>query len=922
MRRLFLLLCFVFPHHAFSNIPEGFEELFVLKETDILITFNDSSTVVPGSIGLGKVTVKKTDETLNKVKSMLHEEYVNAAAVENIVSQLVSGVEDSVHCVGRRDECVMNEEGLQSVQFVVVNEQNRLTIHIPEEYLGAANNKNRYIHEERGENALIMHHDLSISTNAYYKNELTLGMFGGYLHSSISATTDDENEYDSHVYFDELNANYLFESYRLKAGFNSENTSRVWNATNILDIGEKLSVVEISAGTTSELEYKSRKMEPRIYFSIAQSGRLYVTREDGTPILERNVSPGQHYVSYSELPNGISTLRFEVRAGEKTLYEQVHKVYNKANSRLEPGEWDYFVSAGKLINQKLVQRDEVNNYLGEYQNDNFVEFRLASQVGEDITLGLGVLNTPESYLGRVALNYNPYNKISFNILYGLFDDESRYWQSDVRLGDLTLSTSRLDERSRENWDKREKVTFGNYLLGYGSERELSANYGTELGAGRMYISYSKVRNESVKSTVFKNIDEVFNVSEFVNIGYTFGSFYNSTVDISGSYHENEDVNGFLYDNWSLSASVSIPIGSSGYITSGIDSNDGNQSYNASVGNSYSISENSSLSAEFGTSQSQEMNSYYASLSGNYDNDKFNSNVFLYSDGDSNSISGSLSGSTIVTKNNVYQTNEKADSYLIVENKALSEGNVRLEDEQLGDFFSIVNVKKNGSHEGRVVLDSDIELYPLDSYREYAVNLDEEASDYYNIGSPSVEASSYPGSLLNLDVDMREVKTYISVFNDIEGNPVNTMQCNGQGCIDVEEVTEGVFKFRISAGLPFELRTSSQRCLIPPPHLFSTYNLGENFCMPGFEEEGELRLSRGENGIYYYVGEYDDNEFIAGYESSLSNEPIKFIKKSVGERIFLFVESSEQLTMKQKQVIESLSQYALEETINRPMFVSR
>lgn len=921
-----LLLLFSCISHA-NSVPEGFEELFSVRETDILISLGDSSVIVPGYIGLDSVNVIDSEQVEDEISSLLSQEYVKENIANDIISNLISGVTDSKHCRGRRDECLLSEEGLKEVQFVIVNEQSLLTIHVPDAHLSTVQKSQQYIGDDHGSNALIMHHDLSVNTSAgsdaYYQNESMLGMLGGYLHSSINVTTNDDNEHDSHVYVDEINGNYLFDSYRVKAGFSSSNVSRVWNSTDILDIGEDISVVDISAGTTQELEYETRDMAPRIYFSVAKSGRLFVTREDGTPILERNISPGQHYVSYNELPRGISTLKFEVRAGESVIYEQTHKVYNKSSTALEPGEWDFFVSAGSLVDQKLVQEDAVDDYLGEYQHDAFAEFRLANQITEDLTLAIGVLNTPESYLGRAAFSYNPNNKFSINALYGVFDDQSTYWQTDLRLSQLTLSASHFDERSREDPKNREDVSFANYLMGYGSNTELSANYGFEIGIGRAYLGYSKLKNEAVRSVVFENINEVFDDSESLNVGYTFRSYYNSTIDISGSYYDNEDANGIMNDDWSVSASITVPIGSSSYVNAGVDSYEGDLNYNASIGNSYTLSENSTLSVEAGTSQSKEIDTYYGSLSGYHENDKLSGNAFVYHDKESTSISASISSSTIVTENDVFQTKEKADSYLVIENIALSDGNVSLEEKNKSEFLSVANIRKNNAHEGRLTLNSDVNLYALDSYKEYKVNLDEGASDYFNIGDSNAEASSYPGTLLNLDVDMREVKTYISVFNDIEGNPVNSMQCEGRGCIDVEEITEGVFKFRISAGLPFELRTSSQRCLIPPPHLFSTYNLGENFCMPGFDESGDLRLTQGDNGLYYYyVGEYEDSNLIQDYEASLNDSSLTFIKKSVGERIFLFVESPEQLAMNQKEAIESLSQYALEETISRPMYVSR
>lgn len=298
-----------------------------------------------------------------------------------------------------------------------------------------------------------------------------------------------------------------------------------------------------------------------------------------------------------------------------------------------------------------------------------------------------------------------------------------------------------------------------------------------------------------------------------------------------------------------------------------------------------------------------------------------SNAFAYIDENSINVNANLSSSTIITSERVFQTREQAESYLVIEN----ENNVgsasidALDDE----FLTIATLKGNDSYAGRVEIDEDQVIYPLDSYKEYQILVDDTASDFHNLGDTNVQASSYPGTTINMDVDMREVRSYISVFNDIEGNPIDSIECKGRGCVSVEELTEGVFKFRISTGLPFELRTSLQRCLIPSPDTFYTQNLGHNFCMPTFEEDGELRLTQGDSGhYYYYVGEFEDMEMIENYEGSIKDSSLTFIKQTVGKRIFLFVESEELLALNQQQAIESLSQYALEESLDRPMFVSR
>lgn len=912
-----------------AQVPEGFEELFEQEYAEIKITVNDTGVIsIPGLIGLGAAELTIDAESESYLRKFFGRQYVKQDTIETIIANLSAGVSDTAYCRGRRASCQLSEVALTEPQYVVVNERHAIRIFVPDSLMTSKQESARFIDDKPGDNSLIMHHSLSAHSNfdassdLYYQNKMFAGLFGGYIHSDLNVTTTDENSREQTIYFDEVAFHHLQGSHHIKAGFTSQNNSRVWNSTNILDAGEDMSVYELAAGTTQELKFESSKHQPRIHFSVSQAGRLSVLREDGSPVLERNVSAGQHHVSYDELPSGISTLRFLVKAGDNVLYDEVHKIYNSADASLDTGEWSYFVSAGALRNQEVITDDEYKSRVDDYQFKTFVDARIATKLNPDITFGLGVLNTPDDYFARAAIAYQPTNNFALDVLYGEFEDETYYLQAGMSIYDLHVTSSRFNDST----NKPGQMDFANYLFGYGSARELSASYGRTVGDGRAYVSYSRFVSESVDSIIADSESETFHRYDTLTAGYTFSSWYNSTIDLQASMSENEDDIGHITDNWSVGVNISLPLSTSAYSSFSATTTGDIQYYSASLGNSYELSENASIGVEIGTNQTTDIpsgdaESYHGSISGYYDNEYVSSNAFAYIDENSINVNANLSSSTIITSERVFQTREQAESYLVIEN----ENNVgsasidALDDE----FLTIATLKGNDSYAGRVEIDEDQVIYPLDSYKEYQILVDDTASDFHNLGDTNVQASSYPGTTINMDVDMREVRSYISVFNDIEGNPIDSIECKGRGCVSVEELTEGVFKFRISTGLPFELRTSLQRCLIPSPDTFYTQNLGHNFCMPTFEEDGELRLTQGDSGhYYYYVGEFEDMEMIENYEGSIKDSSLTFIKQTVGKRIFLFVESEELLALNQQQAIESLSQYALEESLDRPMFVSR
>lgn len=930
--KLVRLICLLTPSFALAGVPEGFEELFAERRNiEISVIVNDSTFLATGVMSLGRAELFLDDGKSEDLLLFLQNEYVAEDAAISILEELTQGVEDSLFCEGRRQECQISKEGSEEFQYIIIDELDSIRIHIPEKNRVTDKVQQQYIDESRGENALIMHHYLSANSSVsesnelYYINESTLGVLDGYLFSDITLATNDNNTRDSYIYFDELSGNYLSESTRTKFGFTSENNVRTWNATSILDAGEDLSIIEVASGSTNELEYESKSNQPRIYFTTPRAGRLVITRDDGTPVLEKNVSAGQQYISYDELPYGISTLKFEVKAGDDVVYEQYHKIYNINSSNLSVGEWDYFVSGGYLSEQDIGVDDIAEPYIEDYEYNAVAEARVVNMVTEDIMFGLGIINSKEDYFARTAFSYRPEDKLSINGLYGVFEDDSTYWQLNTNFFGLSVNSSQFSD----NTENIRQASFANHLFGYGDTREISANYGLAIGNGRGYLSYLNIENQSSRSIYIENIDDVNRKSEIFTAGYTFASAYKSTIDLRASYTVDTDVVGYETDDWSVGFTISVPIGDSGYTSVSMDTDKaGTTDYIASASNSYELSEEASIGVEVGGNytDSEFDNGYsvYGSLSGFYDNDKVNASGFAYIGNDSSNISASMNSSTIVTSDDVYHTSKKAESYLLVQNSGELENSatVNLEGEK-SDFLSVVNLYGNETHAGRMIIDQNELVYPLDNYKEYLVSLDESASDYHNLGERETKASSYRGTVMNLNIDMREVKSYISIFNDIEGNPISSMSCKGRGCVGVEELAEGVFKFRISAGLPFQLQANAQRCLIPSPETFSTQNLGKNFCMPTFEEEGNLRIARGEGGeYYYYVGEFSDESLIENYEASMEDKSLTFIKQEVGERIFLFVESVELLAMSQQESIESLSQYALEETLERPMFVSR
>lgn len=910
---------------VFAAVPEGFEELLTTQNTELRLFINDEDVVtVKGELGYNSFQLNS--DQMEKLNQFLQGQYLKPEAISEISNQLNEGISSSPYCQGRRDSCVITEAGRDTLQYVIASEQLAVRVMVPETLTSQSASRSTYIDNVQDHQAVILSHNLGIGGGsdidgrAYYQSQALAGMFGGFVKSDITLDSDKSNSADG-FYVDEVSYNHLNEDKRYRIGYVSDNLERNWNGTNLLNTEERISALAFEFGNTNELEFSNKQTAPRYYFSVPASGRLVIERTDGLVVLERNVKAGQNYVSYSDLPSGINTFVFKVVAGEQELYREPVKIYNTGRSSMKDGQWDYHVMFGKLYSQDVVSNALFSDERDYYQYEAFVEGRVTTQLADGFRLGLSNFNTVEDYFLKAALEYQFSESSVGNLIYGHFNDGSKYHNLSWSLYGLRIDWSKYIDGSDITSDE---MTLSNYFYQAGSSENLSLGYNHNIWDGNAYINYSFINSDI--GTTISEISHLDLYTEYKSLmlGYSFISWLNSTIDVNATHSETRDFTGAENDEWLLSLNVQVPLGLDTRASYSYARSRGQTSHRASVGHDFS-STDLSLYGETGVQHIRDdgvenITEFDVSASANYANDSMSSSAFVYANTDNTqSFNASLSSNTIITDGEWFSSNHDSDSYLIVSNN----GEVSQGIDEGGDkFASVVSLKNNGEHAERHIVDSKHVVEPLDTYREYQASVDDASSDYINKGQATSEGSSYPGSVVKLDVDMREIRSYISIFNDIEGEPVSSVECRGDGCVSVDELAEGVFKFRVSVGQPFSLRTSGQTCLIPSPEQFAHQNLGENFCMPVFQEEQGMNIAKGDNGyFYYYIGEFNDQETVQAYQEQLSSESLTLIQKKVGERNFVFIESAEPLALKVVSVLEEFQRYALENSVDKPSLVS-
>ncbi|WP_196357392.1 CS1-pili formation C-terminal domain-containing protein, partial [Vibrio campbellii] len=331
---------------------------------------------------------------------------------------------------------------------------------------------------------------------------------------------------------------------------------------------------------------------------------------------------------------------------------------------------------------------------------------------------------------------------------------------------------------------------------------------------------------------------------------------------------------------------------------------------------YNVSGSTSVQYEQNDSST---NLYDLSLSTSY-NDKYitaNGYGYFNSDGVS-SVSGFVGTNTIFTRDgSSYVTKNKASSYFISD----SESHAELEDGN--SFLAVIDSKENGGNSKVYSVSDKEKVYPLDEFNEYEFDLDTRASDFYSQGDNHKDGSSYPGTIIKLSSKLGEIKSFISTFSDIDGNAVSSVECVGLGCVSTDQLTEGVYQFRVKSDLDYRILSMENQCVIPSLSESENMNLGNNFCMPPFEEtlDGYQIAVNKDGKVYYYIGRFRDSEVISSYKDQLEASNINVITKDVNEYTYLFLKAEELLADNRKSYVDELMSYAIKDE-STPYAVNR
>ncbi|HIF9110962.1 TPA: CS1-pili formation C-terminal domain-containing protein [Photobacterium damselae] len=895
---LTMSIAVLFSSNVYS-IPNGFEDLYEEHVDKIKFAINDTDVIeLKSRYSSENVTIDKSE--IEHLKKGLENSYLNDIAKKRIILDLTNGVQSSTNCKGKRDVCVPEDD--KNISYIVVQDEKLVRVLTPISYLDKNKRKKRYISITNKNKALISHHDLSFDmydtgdSNYYYRNTSFLGLGPGFISGDfdLSKKTNDDFE------LNELAYNFLSGSTRVRFGYASDYIKQNWNATELLESNENKNVFGLTIGSTRQLEFKNKDTTQRIFFNSPANGRLTIYRND-KPILEKNISAGQNYLKLSELPQGIYNIDIKVKNGDKVVFNEKRTIFNKSKYNLNKGDLDYSVTVGNYENKEVYKNldygfsDDL-----EYKDHAMMDGKIAYKIDDGIIIGseIGILESDSFY--KFALDYQITNDLNINSAVNLFSNNSTYYQFGGEYKNLDIQISNYNDQHSIS----EAPKIDNYFYGIGDNKQLSVSYSRNIFSGNAYISYINQKNSK---------GNYFNKINLYNIGYSTPIFHDSSLAINYSSVENES-NFDTNNDWSVDVSLDIPIG--GYDSMRYSGNFDRKGNSNRIAYDHHIDLNDDIDGNIEAGVKYDNYDFTSdneiadtSLSLKQRSSYMNSSLYAYADSDGySSLSFNLDANTILNNDSVFITSDKSDSYLAISNSSnsISKNNK--------SFSSVVNVKKNNELSKHIQIDKDFKIIPIRNYKEYQISIDTDASDFYNEGDSFINSTTAPGTVINMNLNLQHTESYISIFNDLSGSPISNVKCVGDGCFDVQEIQDGVYKIRVTKGKQFKLIANNERCFIPSSDSIISNNLGTNFCMPSTEDQSGLQMAKINSKYYYYIGLYNNkNIFINTARNIYQNIDSQFVFRTVGDNTMVFLSLDNKASQQDKENINTLQSYALDDT---------
>ncbi|MCR9572197.1 TcfC E-set like domain-containing protein [Vibrio alginolyticus] len=889
-----LWICFAlsFTGNASANTyPEGFEEFFTFTNKEVNLRNLDGTFthVIPLEVKFDEIKLDPNNTaSVQKVEQYLLENSVSEDDVSVILNALMEGVSEQGLCTGNKKTCTLQPTHFQWVQNFNENELYLFVAPSVLDYSYYSEDRN-YHNPLSVQNGLINSFDLYASKYAdqdnsiSFNNESTLGLPYGYLKADFSLSNKGNSElFDASYHVD-------IESFAFKAG--AFQYAPNFNSTGFLNSGYRFPHHAIYLGSSKNLLVGGERSDKSISFYAPRSGNVEVYR-DGRLIYQRSIKEGHNTLSYQDLPSGRYEITVHIVDSGEVVDRQTYQIYNTSNDSLKVGDIDYLVSSG-VFSESYYNYDNQS----EMEGEAFGKGSLSYRPFDPLLVGVsGLFSNEASMLSTGASLYWLKTGLSSELTYNLFDDAD-YLSANLGLGSVSIAYEKLNNEEHD--------PLASFLFGYDNFERLSLNGSYNLGQGRsLYATYSYVDMESLENQDY--YIEPYDYST-VTLGFSSPSIISSLLNIYADYND-------FSDEVSMNITWMVPLSEEVEVITGLNRSQGdltqfsNTLRKENLWDIEGVDNYIDLRNTYDRKANENYQTAYLNFNGNNDFGRMNMNVFAATNNNSG-VSLGLSSTQVVTGDNIYLTNRRANSYAVVDVERLRNNEADI------DAKGYVSVKRDDKQSSRFVATKDETPIPLADYKRYQANFDAESVGLHNSGDAQLNTFSHPGTVAVLRPQVTEVVSFVSAFNDLNERAVKEVTCEGDGCLGVSEMTEGVFKVTVLEGLAFELRSLDNTCLLPYELTSSNQmNFGNNYCLP-LDEDGATHLvtSEGKDLKIYFLGAFKASPEFLNTMDELKDLGFEVITKPVGELSAVYIsnqpEKFDQLFANSRELINSVKELA-------------
>ncbi|MGX9459342.1 CS1-pili formation C-terminal domain-containing protein [Photobacterium damselae subsp. damselae] len=819
------------------KIPAGFEGFYEYQESQVIFQLNNNSIILNANIKIDSVKIKDNDK--DKLKKFLLDNNVKKNKVDEILLNLKNSSMYAKSC-GNKDIDVFNCH-ISDFGYYFSYNDHKLYFLLDSMffYSGLKSLEKETYHKEKTINITAVN---NVSYNGYINNyggnvnitdNITTKLLYGYVSSDVEINLAN----DSNVDINSLYYDYDYDDKFIRFGYYNNNNYFFDNQSDLYNQDVSSEKVEITYGNSLKLLDSPYGTNRTIYFYMPFDGWIELIR-DNKSIAFKSVNLGNTTISYNELPKGKYNLKIIIHNKSNTKKQEKDFYISNIDSANNTDGFNYKLSFGKFL-----ESNDLNDNLNHFSDDNIVYINgmVSKSISDKVNIGYNGYLTANDIYNKFGLYFNSEN-ISFDLGYGFTNNNTNMLESNISFYGFNASYKKSNYIDDD-------------ILGYkifgGLPKELiSVNYSKSISYINYFLSYNKNKNQVDNNENYMKNNEL-----------TFGASYtgDNGIDYNLSY-----TNSRYSNKWSdgksdnlLSFLINIPFDNCIDYTNSISSSDG---YGLQVENT--ITANNIIHSIDGVESSiylkqnyyskHSINSLGASVS--YSNQYYSLNSYAdFSDDGSYSITANGMSSFNFSNNKIDISNNTSNSILKID---------------------VENVNDHSAIYGKIIVNNITDAYkqtydlkysntlPLIPYKRYEIFFDTELEDYVIKGKSKISLFSLPGKIVNNDLSLHKIKSFIVSFEDFNGNRLDSPKCNGDGCNGISEIGDGVYSISLISGLDYKVTSQNEVCLFPNIIDSINKNFGVRKCFPHVVDDGnDKMIVKSEFGDkknkYEYLGMIDN-----------------------------------------------------------------